>query len=311
MDVSVHRADRDEKIAAYRLAYESWGDDRPIDEWVDRRLESPRHNRADWWVLTRDDGEVAASLGCYDLDFRYRGETVGGVGIGAVHTAPEHRSQGYATKLCERVHVAARESGDTFAFLYSDIEPDFYRDLDYEVTSDRRFDATELRDLAEGGPRSGLHRIDPDDQLDELVLWYDEAHDDTDLALERDREYWRHAVDERPDDRFFGVSAPNGRETGYVRVRENDGALQVLECLLPEAEARTEAGCYRALADLALARRWDRISQHFAPPRGVLSHFDDNRRDLAITMICPLDDDVTLEENWLREHAQFWQGDRF
>lgn len=311
MDVSVHLADRDEKIDAYRLAYESWGDDRPIDEWVDRRLESPRHNRADWWVLTLDDGEVAASLGTYDLDFRYRGDSIDGIGIGAVHTAPEHRNNGFATRLCERVHEEADEAGNDIAFLYSDIDPDFYRDLDYEVTSDRRFDTTELRDLAEGGPRAGLHPIDPDDQLDELVVWYGEAHDDAALALDRDRDYWEHTVDERPDDRFFGVSAPGGREIGYVRVREDDDALRVLELVLPEADTGTAADCYRALADLALARRWDRITQYFAPPAEVLSHFDDNRRDRAIRMVCPLDDDLELEENWLRDHAEFWHGDRF
>jgi len=310
MDVSVHRADRDEKIAAYRLAYESWGDDRPIDQWVDRRLASPRHNRADWWVLTLEDGEVAASLGTYDLAFRYRGDTVEGIGIGAVHTAPEHRGRGFATQLCDRVHEEAEAAGEAIAFLYSDIEPDFYRDLGYEVTSDRRFDTAELRDLAEGGRRADLRPIDPDDQLDELVVWYDEAHD-AELALERDQTYWENAVDERPDDRFFGVSSPGGRETGYVRVREEEDILRVLELVLPEADSTTATGCYRALADLALARRWDRLTQYFAPPKGVLSHFDDNRRDRAITMVCPLDDDLQLEEPWLRENARFWQGDRF
>ena len=311
MSTSVHPADRDEKIAAYRLAYESWGDDRPIDIWVDRRLESPRHNRADWWVLTTEDDEVAASLGTYDLTFRYRGETHDGIGIGAVHTDPDHRNRGFATELCERVHHEAADAGRAFALLFSDIEPDFYRRLDYEVTSDRRFDTDALRALAEDGARAGLHPIDPADQLDELIVWYDEAHDDAGLALDRDRDYWESTIEERPDHRFFGVSSPGGRESGYVRVDDDGETLEVLELVLPDADVETSTACYRALADLALARSWRRIRQAFAPPPGVLSHFDDNRRDDRITMLCPLDDDLTLDESWLRDNARIWQGDRF
>jgi predicted N-acetyltransferase YhbS len=309
-DISVHRAERDEKIDAYRQAYESWGDGGPREEWVERRLESPRHNRAEWWVLTAD-GEVVSSLGCYDLDFQYRDETVDGIGIGAVHTAPEERGEGYASTLCREVHEQYADDDYRVALLFTDIDPDFYRDLGYEPTSDRRFETDALRDLAESGPRAGLHPLDPDDQLDTLTVWYDEAHEETPLALARDREYWATVVDERPDDKFFGVSHPGGPQQGYVRVRSGDDTLRVVELVLPDGGRVTEGACYRALADFALARQYDDLRQHFAPPRQLLSFFDDNRRDQGIPMVCPLDDEMELEESWLRSNARFWEGDKF
>ncbi len=309
-DISFHRADRDEKIEAFEHSHESWGDDAPCAQWVERRLDSPRHQRADWWVLTVDD-EVASSLGCYELDFCHRDATVDGIGIGAVHTAPDERGKGYASRLCRRVHEQYADEGCRLALLFTDIDPDFYRELGYATSSDRRFDTTELRDIAESGPRAGLHPLDPVDQIDLLALWYDEAHEEVPLALDRDRAYWETTVEERPDDRFFAVSRPGDEPSGYVRVRGGDDPLQVLELVVPDAETRTEAACYRALADFALARQFDHLRQYFPPPSPLLSHFDDNRRDQAIPMVRPLDDAVDLDEAWLRENALFWEGDKF
>ena len=310
MSVSIHEADEQERRAAFRNAHESWGGDTTVDAWVEQRLESPRHQRADWWVLT-DDGEVAASLGLYPLQFHYRGETLDGFGIGAVYTAPEYRGEGYATELSGRVQREASERGAQIGLLFSDIEPGFYEELGYSIASDRRFDSDALRQLAEGGQRAGLHPIDPEERLEELMIWYGEAHDDARLYLDRDRAYWTSLLDETSEHRFFGVSRPGGREEGYLRVRPDDGEVEVLELVWPEAGPEVEAAAYRALADLALARRWSRIRQHFAPPRPVLSSFDDNRRDREITMLVPTGDEVAFDENWLRTNAVIWPADRF
>lgn len=307
---SIHRADEDEKVAAYRNAHEAWGGSTPVDEWVEQRLESPRHNRAEWWVLT-EDGEVAASLGRYALSFRYEGASIDGFGLGAVHTAPEYRRKGYASRLCERVHESSADQGFSVGLLYSDIDPDFYRALGYAVASELRFESSELRDIAEGGARAGLHPVDAKDRLDELMIWYDEAHRGYGLFLERDRAYWESAIEEQTGHRFFGISLPGGRMEGYVRVKVDGDTLQILELVLPDAEPELGAASYRALADLALARGWERIRQFFAPPRPVLPHFDENRRDQAVAMLAPVAEDVDFDDAWLRQNARIWQGDQF
>lgn len=310
MTVSIHRADEQEKVEAFRNAHEAWGGDTAADTWIEQRLESPRHQRADWWVLT-NDGEVAASLGCYALQFRLDGRLHDGFGLGAVHTAPEHRGEGYASWLSQYVQERAVDRGDQIGLLFSDIDPGFYEELGYSIASDRRFDTQNLRDLAEGGPRATLHPLDPDGRLEEIMIWYDDWHEETRLHLARDRSYWRDSIHETEDHQFFGISAPGGREEGYIRVTERDQTLEVLETVLPEASHRDRAAAYRALADLALARNWTRIRQYFPPPRPVLSHFDDNRRDEHITMLVPAGDEVAFDENWLRTNAVIWPADRF
>lgn len=310
MSVSIHEASEQERREAFRKSHESWGEDTDVETWVEERLESPRHRRADWWVL-KNDGDVGASLGLYSLTFNYRGDRLDGFGIGAVHTDPDHRGKGYATELSRRVEEQLSERGAQIGLLFSDIEPGFYEGLGYSIASDRRFDTDELRALAEGSPRAGLHPVEPEERLEELMIWYDDAHEDARLYLDRGRKYWTNILSETPDHRFFGVSRPGGREQGYIRVRTEDETVEVMELILPGATPRTRAAAYRALADLALARRWSRIRQHFAPPAPLLSHFDDNRRDRAITMLVPTGDEVAFDENWLRANAVVWPADRF
>lgn len=257
------------------------------------------------------EGDVAASLGCYPLEFRFDGESYEGFGVGAVHTAPDFRGEGYARQLVRRVQQHSVERRDQIGLLFSDIDPGFYEELGYSVESDRRFDTDRLRPLAEGGERAGLHPLDPEERLEEMMIWYDDWSGDQRLTLARDRSYWRATLRETPDHDYFGVSPPGGDEMGYIRVEDRDGRLEVLELVLPESGARDRAAAYRALADLALARNWSRIRQHFPPPRPLLSHFDDNRRDEMITMLIPAGERVAFDENWLRANATIWPADRF
>ena len=45
-----HRANRKEKRAAFANVYEFWGNDLPLDEYVDWRLNSIHHQRAVWYL---------------------------------------------------------------------------------------------------------------------------------------------------------------------------------------------------------------------------------------------------------------------
>lgn len=54
--------------------------------------------------------EIVSSLEVYNLEMRIGGVRVRCGGVGAVHTSPEHRLKGYATRVMERaVHVMQRE----------------------------------------------------------------------------------------------------------------------------------------------------------------------------------------------------------
>src|SRR5437588_7196703 len=98
-----------------------------------------------------DAGRVLVSAKVYRLDATLDGADVRIAGIGAVFTAPEARGRGCARELIERVldqeagdgthggnGGSAADGGAAMALLFSEIGPDYYARLGFEVvpTSD-------------------------------------------------------------------------------------------------------------------------------------------------------------------------------
>src|SRR5439155_9753495 len=77
--------------------------------------------------------EVLASAKEYRLRAVLEGRTYEVVGIGAVFTQPAHRGRGHAADLVERLVVRAQERGIAAALLFSEIGPDYYRRLGFEI----------------------------------------------------------------------------------------------------------------------------------------------------------------------------------
>ena len=74
MHVIIHKANRKQRLEAHRNSYESWGEGKGIDAYIQRCLTSLRHNRATWWVL-EEDGIVVSSLALHPLHFHVGGQT--------------------------------------------------------------------------------------------------------------------------------------------------------------------------------------------------------------------------------------------
>ena len=116
-----HRANHEEKCAAFTNVYECWGNDLPVDEYVQWRLQSIHHQRAIWYVGVVD-GVVVSSLGVFPMSLSFSGDLQATMFIGAVHTHPDYRNQGFAAQLIAYAEQDQATQCDVrWSILFSDI----------------------------------------------------------------------------------------------------------------------------------------------------------------------------------------------
>lgn len=105
-------------------AYEHYNLAQLKTPWATGRLER---------VALVDGGRVLSSAKRYVLDARIDQDPISLVGVGAVFTPPETRGQGFARVLLERILEDARDAGTAAALLFSEIGPEYYANLGFEV----------------------------------------------------------------------------------------------------------------------------------------------------------------------------------
>lgn len=114
--------------------HELWGHSQTLDEYVERnkRLAQSPYGKKHYTLFALEDGgNVLASFKRYERDARIGSERLRAIGIGAVFTPEASRGNGNATAMLAMALDAARAQGFDFAFLYSDIHPQFYRQLGF------------------------------------------------------------------------------------------------------------------------------------------------------------------------------------
>lgn len=306
---SIHFASDAERLAAYRNVHEVWGQGLPMPEFLERRLRSVRHNRAQWWVLTVGD-EVISSLGNHPLEFFCRGRIHSGFGIGSVHTLPAHRQKGYAEALCREVLRESAARGDHLALLYCDIAPAYYERLGFRVCPAFEFRCDRLRELAADGSQAELEPFVPQAHLEELDDWYQRCCSLRDVFVWRSGDYWRYSLLNGPDDLFFRIRGPGGVPSGYLRLAERVAELELIEFMLPERQGDLETSVHRAVASLALARGYQALAGWLPPdaahpPESVVAP-----RKRRIPMLCALGDNVSLNDTILQQ-CHFCYSDHF
>lgn len=114
--------------------HELWGYTQTFEQYVERNkrvAQSPYGKKHYALFALEDGGSVLASFKRYERDARVGDERLRAIGIGAVFTPAEFRGNGNATAMLAMALDAARAEGFDFAFLYSDIHPQFYRQLGF------------------------------------------------------------------------------------------------------------------------------------------------------------------------------------
>ncbi|HUN28266.1 MAG TPA: GNAT family N-acetyltransferase [Alphaproteobacteria bacterium] len=142
---------------------ELWAGERTPERYVAQTAEIARcgYGRRHYRTVGLYDGKrLLASFKRYERTVRVGSERLRGVGIGAVFTPAAQRGRGYASAMLAMELDRSLSEGVDFAFLFSDIRPEFYAELGFVAMPSR---SLSLR--ADALPRSrvevsGLHDRD-------------------------------------------------------------------------------------------------------------------------------------------------------
>ena len=121
---SSRKADPAEFDQIFMMGNDVWAEG-PESEYLDACRASPKYERGQWYVLESETSELLSSLIIYSFGpDRY--------GIGSIATPQALRKQGYASILISDVlKLIDEENPGSTIFLYSDIEPKFYKRFDF------------------------------------------------------------------------------------------------------------------------------------------------------------------------------------
>ncbi|MBA61602.1 MAG: hypothetical protein CMJ76_04480 [Planctomycetaceae bacterium] len=233
-----HQANLEEKCAAFANVYEFWGNELPLDEYVQWRLNSIHHQRASWYVGTVE-GSVVTSLGVFPMFLSFRGDVQATMFIGAVHTHPDYRKRGYAADLIAYAEQDQATNNDVrWSLLFSDINPNYYARQGYQISnapnvciSRSEFDGweTEPFEIAT--------------ELDQMIEIFEANHQSQTCHLYRPREYWDFLAVKHAKDCFLWLIC-SGQRQGYIHLRQNND----LACLEDFAVADYDSSTLEQLA---------------------------------------------------------------
>lgn len=248
----------------------------PLDLSQALRLRNPRRADATWWLL-EEEGRAVSTLVCYPLDFAVNGQTVPGYGLGAVGTLPEARGRGFAASLCRAAIAGAEAGGRSVGLLYSAIPPAYYERLGFRVVPAWRPSCTQPAALATSGPQAAWRPVDPRREAAALAATYERHHRGPHLY--RDPARFLRNVELSPGDVYFGLGTPL---VGYVRLAVEDGTVEVVEDVVPDAD---RPAVLRAAGRLAVGIGAKAVEGWFAPCEEVAPFFRDLGRGTTLPML--------------------------
>jgi GNAT superfamily N-acetyltransferase len=111
-----------------------WANGRTFDAYVSQTLQLARtdYGKRHYQTLGLRSGKtIVASFKRYERIAWLRSNRLASIGIGAVFTPPEQRSHGYASAMLALALDEAKSQRFDFAYLFSDIHPQFYKALGF------------------------------------------------------------------------------------------------------------------------------------------------------------------------------------
>lgn len=106
------------------MGYDAWGEQQTLTDYLQACQSSTKYQQGTWWVL-EEQRQLLSSFISYELSDHL-------LGIGSVSTDPIYRHQGDASMMLRQ--FIANHPGCHF-FLFSDIDPSFYRRLGFQAVS--------------------------------------------------------------------------------------------------------------------------------------------------------------------------------
>lgn len=272
-----------------------WAHGRSFDTYVSQTLElaqttyGRRHYRT--FALSDGESDVLASFKRYERDARSGNELLRATGIGAVFTPVEHRGHGYATAMLALALDWARRDGFDFAYLFTDIHPQFYKELGFVELPSRSIS------VRADGLRDDRVEVQPLSDRDWTAVrkCFDACDAKRAFALTRSPVVWdwlrtrlRHRG-EHPEGQRVQLCARQGKTVAaYVlgqREPRHDAYVVDEYAFIDDDAALLIAPLLRSAAgDLRRIVAW----LPPAPARGVLPRGSVRKRNEAIWMIAPL-----------------------
>lgn len=306
--IDIHAASEDERLQGYRNVHDVWSRGLSMEDHLRHRQQSIQHNRADWFVGCIDD-RVVTSLGCYPLHFQVDGKTVPGIAIGAVHTLAEYRGQGFAPRLIEYVERQSGNQGCQISMLYSDIKPDYYARLGYQLC--RAWEGW-VQPSPDTGQRTSdfeLEQFNPTDHVAAITEMYAGDHGNFKVSIARDQSYAEFLIARDPDDDFYWLRDQSGAAAGYVRLASRPDRPQIREFALAERNDQTMSSFARALVKLACETGIQRLNGWLPNHPALRQTFNIQPRKVEITMLKSISPELTLNDTHCADAQNFCEID--
>jgi predicted N-acetyltransferase YhbS len=307
--MDIHPASSDERLAAYRNVHDVWSGGSNLEEHLKRRVSSVQHNRAEWFVGTLQ-GEVVTSLGCFGMQFNVNGRSRKGISIGSVHTLARFRGLGFAPQLIEWTEAFQRESGAIISLLYSDIDPDYYQKLGYQLCPAWEGSVAQ-QNIFRGVTRPGgkLVPISLPEERQELEAMYDGYHSRFAISIARSSEYWAYLFKKSAGDELFWLQGSTGERLGFVRLSATDDKLKIRDWAFTERSG----ALLETLIKVVIAEAADR---RVAGLFGWLPNIEQlqplvtlKKRETEITMLKSLCADTILTDEMVSSAEYFQEMD--
>lgn len=114
--------------------YDAFSKDESPDEYLKRCRNRSDYSEGNWFVFVDGKNKIVSSMVLYFIE---TGTPIKACGLATIATNPQFRGRGFASLFIPKMIKLWRSmvSTDLF-FLYSDIEPDFYKKLKFKTAGD-------------------------------------------------------------------------------------------------------------------------------------------------------------------------------
>lgn len=154
----------------------------------------------------------------YWLEMSVRGQTLPGAGLTSVITPPEHRRDGYVTRILAEALAEYRERGRQLSVLWP-FDYGFYRAFGWDTAHEKRTYECPPSVFSAAADRvdGGSYRQVGLDELAALEPVYEANTRQYSLTFERDEAWWRHRVCRaHPEEPFVYLWTRDGQARSYV-----------------------------------------------------------------------------------------------
>ncbi len=297
-ELHVHEASPQERQAAFANVFEVWPQGPDLQTHLQRRNASVQHRRARWYVGVLQ-GQVVTSLGAYPVRLLLEGRSLPAVAIGSVHTLSQFRGRGLASQLLRQVEAALAEQGVQLALLYSDIAPEFYQRLGYQLCPAWQGWLPVASESPSESETWELRSTSWEEAAAEIRQLYGQSHARRALAYDRPAEYWEFLHRKWPQDQYLLV-CEKGKPVGYARMHQVGRQAHLVDwALRPEVAPGGLARLLRLLARLGAQHGWQRVGGWLPPLEELQGVLPLQPRQQEITMLKTLHPQLALNSRHL------------